>query len=153
MTYTDEDIIDLYEDLQSVGLAETPEERSARLLREAVKAGELLSKGMTMDQASAVLTDKGISHTFYTMLWKSCIGEENITNFILVGGLTVFFERGLAGPTRDNLPPEGFLKLLRDFAFDFVSGDYYTCLKELPKSGPRGVRINSPIRHTHTHTP
>ena len=72
MTYSDEDILDLYEDLQTVGLAETDGEAVVRHLKAFVSQDYFqdlpLHMAPTRDQAfgllSSFLTEKRISHSF-----------------------------------------------------------------------------------------
>jgi hypothetical protein len=126
MTYTDEDIIDLYEDLQEIGLAETPEE-------EATRARALLARGMTMDQASQILTDNRIPHTFYAALLEDDAGENYRTNWILVRGLTVFYDNGTSHRTRNSLAD--FKAAMKDFHYILISEAYYTDASLLSKAG------------------
>ena len=117
MTYTDEDIIDLYEDLLDIGLAETPEE-------EADRAYSLLVGRMTMDQASQILTDTKIPHTFYTALLEDDAGENYRTNWILVRGLAVFCDNGykVTGTSQD-------------FNYILISEAHFTDASLLSKAG------------------
>ena len=72
MTYSDEDILDLYEDLQGVGMAETDGEAVVRHLKAFVDQDVIkdlpLYMTPTRDQAFALfsrfLTDKRIPHSF-----------------------------------------------------------------------------------------
>lgn len=84
--YTDSEILDLYEDLQSVGAAETLVERAQQILKD-------LRKGFPLRNASKLLTSKGIPHTFYSRSYLDIIlDKEGLCNWILVKGQTVFFE-------------------------------------------------------------
>lgn len=62
MTYTDEDILDLYNHLQDVGLAETPKEEAERLRTEARKD----SRQRIASQIDMVkwILDRNIPHTY-----------------------------------------------------------------------------------------
>jgi hypothetical protein len=127
--YTDEDIIDLYEDLLDIGLAQTPEE-------EAIRAGSLLKFGITMGQASQILSDNRIPHTFYTTLWTDT--EVNYrTNRILVRGLTVFYENGgETGPTITIHSAEGLKEAIQEINWILISEAHYTEASLLPEAGP-----------------
>jgi hypothetical protein len=84
--YTDEDIIDLYEDLCTVGLAETLEERTHKILRE-------LPANTSLQYASILLTSEEVPHTFYTRLDKCTIlNKIQSTSWILFEGKSVFYE-------------------------------------------------------------
>jgi hypothetical protein len=62
MTYTDQDILDLYTCLQGVGLAETPYEEAERLRTEA-RADYKRSLDPQLDMTKWILA-KGYSHTY-----------------------------------------------------------------------------------------
>jgi hypothetical protein len=62
--YTDSDILDLYEDLQTVGAAETPQEEGQRLIQELG-----IGSKRSPSEWSKLLTQKGIPHTFGTVLF------------------------------------------------------------------------------------
>lgn len=62
--YTDEDILDLYEDLQTIGAAETPAEEGQRIIR-----GLGIGSKRSPSEWSKLLTQKGIPHTFGTVLF------------------------------------------------------------------------------------
>jgi hypothetical protein len=129
MSYSEEDILDLYEELQSVGLAETSEEGAARA------ASLLTGRIMTMDQASKILTDNRIPHTFYTTLWEDS-GRNQRANWILVRGLAVFYDNSVAtGPTGIYRSPEGLKEAMQDFNYITISEAHYTDVNLLPKSG------------------
>jgi hypothetical protein len=132
MTYTDEDIQDLYTDLLGIGLAETPAE-------EATRARELLERGITMGQASQILSDNRIPHTFYTALWAydKGIGIDYRSNWILVRGLTVFYSNrmGVTGPTVTCKSLPSLKKKLQEFNCLLISEANYTDVNLLPKAG------------------
>lgn len=84
--YTDSEILDLYEDLQSIGAAETLVERAMGIF-------DGLQEGTPLRDASKLLTSKGIPHTFYTRSYLDIVlDKKGISNWILVKGQTVFFE-------------------------------------------------------------
>jgi hypothetical protein len=72
MTYTDEDILDLYEDLKSVGMAETDGEAAVRHLKDFLAQDYLKDLALYMtpdhDQAFRMMADflegKGIPHSY-----------------------------------------------------------------------------------------
>jgi len=128
MSYSDKDILALYEDLLDIGLAETPAEGAAR-------AASLLTGWMTMDQASKILTDNRIPHTFYTALWEDS-GRNQRANWILVRGLAVFYDNSVAtGPTGIYTSPEGLKETMRGYKYIPISEAHYKGIKCLPKPG------------------
>jgi hypothetical protein len=132
MTYTDEDILDLYEDLLDIGLAETPEE-------EADRAYSLLVGRITTSQASQILTDTKIPHTFYTALLEDDAGDNYRTNWILVRGLTVFCDNGymrqrLQGRRIRNSLSD-FKEAIQDFNYILISEVHFTDASLLSKAG------------------
>ena len=126
MTYTEEDILDLYEDLQDIGLAETPEE-------EADRAYSLLVGRMTMDQASQILTDNRIPHTFYAALLEDDAGENYRTNWILVRGLAVFYDNGTSQRARNSLAD--FKAAINYLHYILISEVHFTDASLLSKAG------------------
>jgi hypothetical protein len=135
MTYTDEDILDLYNDLQTVGAAETREEEILRIKG-------YLSKVKTLQLASNLLTEKGIPHTFYSYT-KFLSAEENFirstgrrTNWILVKGQAVYFDfgSGFTGviPLGSELTPER-----NNERETFLSDSHHTDIRDLPKPGSK----------------
>lgn len=90
--YSDKDISDLYEDLLTIGAAETPEEE-ARRINFQLRNLEF----NTIKQVSDFLTQIGVRHTFFTLLIQGEKEEKFRSNWILVRGLTVFWERFHAG--------------------------------------------------------
>lgn len=131
--YKDEDILDLYEDLLSIGAAETPEERSEKarkLLREKeFKTPDFNSFSLT--QASNYLKLNEIPHNFYSVEWMSTDGEEMITNIILVNGFSVFIE------SIYSMVPNRIIDLEETFNLwlGIKSGNYYDDLNLLPEPG------------------
>ena len=140
MTYTDEDILDLYEDLQTVGLAETREEEILRIKG-------YLPKVKTLQLASNLLTEKGIPHTFYSYT-KFLSAEENFIratgrtcsriNWILVKGVGVYFDfgSGFTGviPLGTELTPEMNREHLGE---TFLSDSHHPEINDLPNPGSK----------------
>jgi hypothetical protein len=128
MSYTDEDILDLYTDLLDIGLAETPAE-------EATRARELLERGITTAQASQILTDNRIPHTFYTTLWTDTESNYRI-NRILVRGLTVFYDNGyeVTGPASNIKSAEELKRKIRRNNLHLISEANYTDSSLLPEA-------------------
>lgn len=91
MTYSDKDILDLYEDLQKVGLSETPAEEAQRGL-------SIISKTeiQNIKEASKILTENGILHEFLTIKSKSS-SWDCLYNLLFIRGFRV--ATSFAGPS------------------------------------------------------
>jgi hypothetical protein len=91
---------------------------------------------MTMGQASQILTDNKIPHTFYTALWAHDKGIDYRANWILVRGLTVFYDNGgITGPASTIKSTEDLKEAMQDFNYITISEAHYTDSNLLPKAG------------------
>jgi hypothetical protein len=93
MTYSDEDILHLYEDLKGVGMAETDGEAAARLIKEFLAQDYLkdlsLYMSPTRDEVftmfSNFLSGKRIPHSFASVtLVEAWLGSERWTAFPII---------------------------------------------------------------------
>lgn len=82
---SNQEILDLYEDLLAIGAAETPEE-------EAKRVSGYLSGCKNLKQASELLDLKKIPHTFYRIVswYDSKENERDISIWILSKDLSIF---------------------------------------------------------------
>jgi hypothetical protein len=82
--YTDSDILDLYEDLQTVGLAETAEEEAARILNLLNEDWTSSSKLGTINSAVVsyliYLKENQIPHTYATVLFYNHPSRRTMIN-------------------------------------------------------------------------
>lgn len=131
MIYSDNDILDLYEDLLTVGAAETPEE-------EAKRVSEFLSECKILYEAVEILNLKGISHTFYRIKY-GFISDPRILTYVLFKNRTVFavysssssVTNSKVGFTKGVLSEELFDNFLKKFYYaeDF----HYDTYDDLPE--------------------
>ena len=93
MIYSDEDILNLYEDLQGVGMAETDGEEAARHIKGFLDQGYLKDISLYMTPTreeiyrmfSNFLSSKRIPHAFASAtLVVNCVGSEKWTSFPLI---------------------------------------------------------------------
>lgn len=93
MEYSDEDILNLYEDLKGVGMAETDGEAAARLIKEFLDQDYLKDLSLYMSPTrdelfvmfSNFLSSKRIPHSFASAtLVEPYIGSEKWTTFPLI---------------------------------------------------------------------
>jgi hypothetical protein len=143
--YTDSDILDLYEDLQTVGLAETPSEQMERIKGYLVEAKSL-------QQASDILTGKGISHTFYSYKKQVKIkispefpnvlsDGQSTTNWIMVKGFSIYFDHG--DTFCSVVWGEVTLESLKyELGGRLISIDNFTDIKDLPTPGVEKLETN-----------
>ena len=118
MTYTDEDILDLYTDLQGVGLAETPYEEAERLRTEA-RADYKRSLDPQLDMTKWILA-KGYSHTYALI-----VRQNSLTNLMTTALFPVV--RGHALCSSGAYPLEEF----EDIFSSVRSIHYYSDLHSL----------------------
>jgi hypothetical protein len=130
MTYTEEDILDLYTDLCTIGAAETLEERMHKMLRE-------LPENTSLRYASILLTSEEVPHTFYTRLDKcTLLNKIQSTSWILFEGKAVFYE----GPYYSSYVSHSWtverigLQFQSDPTFQFISEEQTSNLNNLPLS-------------------
>jgi hypothetical protein len=92
--YTDEDIIDLYEDLQGIGLSETPAEEAERHRLEAKKGMDypIMSPSMKILE---YFVNSSIPHTYLLMVRDPMASRQKTTLYPVVRGQVVTFSHCL----------------------------------------------------------
>ena len=132
MTYTDEDIFSLMDDLEGVGLSETPLEMAERIRGQ-------LGKFKTLKEASEFLSQTRVPHTFYSIVTgNNSNTATKRTNWIMVRGFGIFWERERGWGAYTSLAPRTPDRIRRIIEYEgriFLSDSHHTDANDLSDSG------------------